>query len=121
MLDGGGDDLALALKPGHAFEHRVVGLGGAAGENDLLGTARKKCRHLAPGRGHRLFGLKAQGIVAAGVAEFPFQKGAHGLEYFRDDGGGGVVVEVDHGIYNFHFCYKMVGILEATRYNSNTL
>ena len=53
-----------------ALERQVIGLGGAAGEDDLLvGRADQGC-HLLAGLLHRLLGLPAEAVIAAGgVAE----------------------------------------------------
>ncbi len=89
--------LPAAVMGGHALEHGIVGFGGAAGEDDLLGGAAQQGRDLLPGLAHRLPGLEPQGIVATGIAEFTFQIRPHGPENLRGHGGGGVVVQIDHG------------------------
>ena len=80
----------------HALEDGVVGFGGAAGEDDLRRGATQQGRDLLAGLLHRVPGRQPQGIIAAGIAEFGFEKRPHGPEDLRGHGGGGVVIEIDH-------------------------
>src|SRR5260370_31219425 len=84
--DGGADD---------AEDGVVVGLGAAAGEENLLGPGAEEGRDLFAGGLDGGAGLLTEGVDGGGVAEFAGKIGKHGVEHFWLDGGGGVVIEVD--------------------------
>ena len=98
MLDRGGDDVvALVLvELDHALDGEVVGLGGAAGEDDLLRLGVDQAGDpLAPRLG-RLLRLPAVAVAPAGrVTEGLGEIGHHRLEHPRIERGRGVVVHVD--------------------------
>ena len=93
-----GDDV-VALGPvelDHALERQVVRLGGAAGEDDLLGLGADERRHLGARLLDRRLGLPAERMVARrGVPEVLPQVGQHRLQHARVERGGGVVIHVD--------------------------
>jgi hypothetical protein len=63
-----GDDVvaALAVHLGDALDGQVVALGGAGGEDDLLGGGADQPRNLLARRFHGLLRLPSKGVVAAG-------------------------------------------------------
>ena len=75
---------------------RLLRLGGAGGEDDLLGGGADELGDLLAGLLDGLLGLPAEGVVAAGgVAELGAEVGHHGFEDARVHRRGGVVVHVD--------------------------
>ncbi len=97
-----GDDVvaALAVHLGDALDGEVVGLGGAGGEDDLLGGGADQFGDLLAGFLDGLFGFPAEGVVAAGgVAEDAGEVRHHGLEHARVERRGRVVVHVDRQLH----------------------
>ncbi len=98
VLGGGGDDVvaAIAQRVGDAFERQVVGLGRAAGEDDLPGRCADEVGDLGPRRVHRLLRVPAVGVLAArGIAEVLGEKRQHRLEHARVNRRRRVIVQVD--------------------------
>jgi hypothetical protein len=115
-----GDDViaALAVHFGDAFEGQVIALGGAAGEDDLLGRGADEPRNLLARGFDGLLRLPSEGVVAAGrVAELGGEVGHHRLQNPRVQRSGGVVVHIDRQVYALrHFylagkCVHIVSIL----------
>jgi hypothetical protein len=73
----------------------IVGFRAAAGEDDFLGARSDQCSDGLASGFHRCAGPLSEGMDGSGIAELGRQIGQHGVEDFRLDGGGGVVVEVD--------------------------
>ena len=82
-----GDDVvaALAVHLGDALDGEVVALGGAGGEDDLLGGGADELGDLLAGDLDRLLRLPAELVVAAGgVAELAGEVRHHRLQHARD-------------------------------------
>jgi hypothetical protein len=97
MLGGLSDDVVAAATAGqrHPVDGQGVGLGAAAGEDDLAGGAIEQVGQALAGRHHRLAGSVGVGVGAGGVAEVGLQVGQGRRHHGRVDRGGGVVVQVD--------------------------
>ena len=93
-----GDDVvaALAVHLGDALDGEVVALGGAGGEDDLLGGGADEFGDLLAGDFDGLLGLPAKLVVAAGgVAELAGEVRHHGFEHAGIERGGGVVIHIE--------------------------
>src|SRR5947207_1222247 len=94
MLDGTGNDVTGRIA-GQAKEGEVVRLGGAAGEDDLIGLSAEQGGGSLAGVLQGLASAAADTMSAGGIAEGVGEIGAHRLP----DGGqrrrGGVVVEIN--------------------------
>jgi hypothetical protein len=93
-----GDDVvaALLVHLGNTLDGEVGALGGAGGEDDLLGGATDEAGDLFAGLLDTLLGFPAEGVVArGGVAEDAGEVGHHGFEHARVERRGGVIVHVD--------------------------
>src|SRR5215471_1270848 len=75
----------------------VVGFRPAAGEDDFLRASADERRDLFTSRFHSGPGALAGGVDGGSVSELTGQIGEHGLQNFRLDGSGGVVIEVNAG------------------------
>ena len=115
-----GDDVvaALAVHLGDAFEGQVVALGGARGEDDLLGRGADQPRNLLARRFDALLGLPTKAMVAAGrIAELGCKVRHHRLQNPRIERGGGVVIHINRQLkacWRFHRsgnCAHCVSIL----------
>jgi hypothetical protein len=98
VLNGLGDDVValFAVHLRDALNHQVVGLGCAAGENDLFGRGVNERSNLLARRFHRFFASPAKGVVAAcGVAEFLREVRQHRFEHAWIDRGSRVIVHVN--------------------------
>ena len=73
---------------------RVVGLGSAAGEDDLLRLSLNQRGDFFTGAFDVTMNLGAKGVGAGGVAPELTQKRHHRIHNLRGDSSGGVVVEV---------------------------
>lgn len=97
MLHLGGHDMPL---PGVSCERGMDGgvaaLGVATGENDFAQVSADQLRHLFPRRFNHGLQLGSEPGSARRIAPLLAETGPHGLEYRRQHGRGGVVVEVDH-------------------------
>jgi len=97
MLNRGNDEMISLVAMGQAIalEGEVVGLGAAAGEEDLVGVATEQGGDL----GARLLdgapALLAVPVGAGGVAEGGDNERQHGGGDLGVDGCGGVVIEID--------------------------
>ncbi len=97
MLDAGGDDVALAgvgLERGG--NRGVVALGGARGEDDIPRRRADQFGHLFARRLDHPFELGTEFVTARRIAPLRGEVGHHGVQHFRQNGRGGVMVEVDH-------------------------
>ena len=104
MLDGRGDDVVARGAKGHraALDCRVVGLGAAAGEYDLVGAAFQRLRHDVPRILQRLPGALPNGVDAGRIAEGFLQVRHHGLQRLRPQGRGRGVVQIDIALARVH-------------------
>jgi len=95
VLDGRGDHVTAAARFHDAGERPVVGLGAAAGEDDLVGEDAEARRDLGARRLDHLLRHAAAAMAGRRVPPALAQRWQHRL----DDAGvhrrGGVVVEVD--------------------------
>ena len=108
VLKGAGDEVLLVLAglgEGRALHGPVVGLGAAAGEEDLGGGSVDGLCHLCAAGVHELFGFVADAVMAAGVAAGTAQCFDHDGQHFRRAGRGGGVVQIDHFLHIFHRNY----------------
>ena len=111
VLGGLGDDVIalFAVHLGDALDGKVVALGGAGGEDDLLRRRADQLRNLLARLLHRLLGHPSKLVIAAGrVAEVLGEVGQHRLHHARIDARGGVVVHVDGQLHilGYH-CSKL--------------
>src|SRR5262249_58370461 len=93
-----GDDVValLAVDRGNALECQVVALGGAGGEDDLLGAGADEGRDLLAGRLDGFLRVPAEAVIAARrVAVVLGEEGQHRLDDARITAGRGVVVQVN--------------------------
>ena len=96
-----GDEVAalVLVAVRHAFEGQVVGLGGAAGPDDVARLGADQCGHLAARLLDGLFGFPAPGVAArGGIAKVLAQPGQHGLDHPRIDGRGGAVIQINRSL-----------------------
>ena len=108
VLECAGDEVLLVLAclgKGRALHGPVVGLGAAAGEEDLGGGSVDGLCHLCTAGVHELFGFVADAVMAAGVAAGTAQCFDHDGQHFRRAGRGGGVVQIDHFLHIFHRNY----------------
>ena len=97
-----GDDVValLAVHLGHALDGQVVALGGAGGEDDLLGAGADQLGNLLARLFHRLLGHPAELVVAAGgIAEVLAEVRQHRFQHPRIHRRGGVVIHVDRQLH----------------------
>ena len=73
----------------------VVGLGAAAGEENLSRSGANQRGNLFAGGFDGSARPLAEGMDGRGIAKLRREIGKHGVEHFGLDGGGGVVIEVD--------------------------
>src|SRR5258707_10241534 len=84
------------LATGHQTENsQIVGLCAAAGENNLRRTRIQQCGNAGPGSFDGRASVLSVMVNGRRVAEFFKIKRPHCLKHFREDGSGGVVVEVN--------------------------
>ena len=97
VLDGRSDDVvaAVTVGSGDSLDGVVVGLGAAAGEDEIVFRAAEHTGNLLAGAVDSLTSGETEGVAAGGVAEEPVHVGQHGLGDGGVDGSGGVVVQVD--------------------------
>ena len=97
MLHRRGDHMiATAPVGGHrALDGVVVGLGAAAGENELVAVAFEQFGHLPACRVDTVIGIASEQVAAGRVAKVFVNVGQHCLGYPRIDWSGGVVVQVN--------------------------
>jgi hypothetical protein len=82
---------------GDALDGEVVGLGGAAGEDDIAKPAADKGRNLLARRLNGFCRLPSERVVFAGrVPEMLGEERQHGIHDARIDGRRRVRIEVDH-------------------------
>ena len=91
--------LAFAfVKMRRAFDGEVVGLGGAAGEDDFFRVGVNQCGDVGAGLVNSFFGHPAEAVaVGSGVAESFGEIGNHFFGNAFVNGGGGGVVEINGG------------------------
>ena len=97
MFDRRGDDVVATVTVGfrNSLDGVVVGLGAAAGEDEIVFRATEHTGNLLAGAVDSLTSGETEGVAAGGVAEEPVHVGQHGLGDGGVDGSGGVVVQVD--------------------------
>ena len=111
VLEGGGDDVALALartQGGGGADGHVVGLGAAGGEVNFPGLAAQVGGDPLTGIFQSLLGLLAEGVQAAGVAVNFGEVGHHRVQCRLGNTGGGGVVSVNSHSFTLHFS-RLVG------------
>ena len=97
VLGGRGDDVVafFGIHLGHAFDGEVVGLGGAAGEDDFAGRGADEVGDLFAGFVYGLLGHPAELVIAAGgVAEVFGEVGQHRVENAGVHARGRVIIEI---------------------------
>ena len=93
----------VRIRPGHAFQRRVDGLGGAAGKDDLARLGAQAFGHGLPRLLDGLLGGPPKRMAfAGGVAVMLGEKRHHLPQHPLVDGRGGVVVEVDGQLHRRH-------------------
>ena len=93
-----GDDVvaALAVHLRNALDGEVVALGGAGGEDDLLGGGADELGDLCARGFNGLFGLPAKAVIAAGrIAKLACEIRHHRFQHAGVERRGGVIVHVD--------------------------
>src|SRR5262249_49377876 len=97
-----GDQLPARFT-GQAEEGQVVGFGGTAGKEHFLRIRPEECGRAFTGIFQSLARTSAGPVGAGGIAVGFAKEGPHGLPDGREDGGGGVVIEVDarHGLRRY--------------------
>ena len=103
MLKHAGDNVALALCPqpsGGGTDRPVVGLGTAAGKEDLPRFTAQSLRNLLPGKLYIPLGMASQGVNAGGVAVLPGQVGQHCLQHRLGHLSGGGIVRIDDSLFH---------------------
>lgn len=105
VLERAGDQVLLALTSlgeGRTLDGPVVGLGTAAGEEDLSRSRIDGLGDLCTAGVHELFCFVADAVMAAGIAACSAQSLGHHSQYFGRTGSGGSVVQIDNLFRNFH-------------------
>ena len=105
VLKGAGNQVLLVLAglgEGSALHGPVVGLRAAAGEEDLRRRRVDGLCHLGAAGVHKLFGLIANAVMAAGVAAGTAQGLGHHCQHLRGTGSRGGIVEINHFLHSFH-------------------
>ena len=96
---------------------QIVRFGGAAGEHDLLGGRADQVRDLLAGFLHRLFGLPAKAVIAAGgVAEDLHEIRLHRLKHARIHRRRRVIVHVNRQFHCVFLHHVYVGV-DSKPYN----
>ena len=97
MLDGAGDNVLVRGGRGarHAENGEIVGLGAAAGEDDLRRGGVDERGHLAARGFQALLGGLSEMVDAGRVTIHLSEARHHRLEDLRIDRCGGVVIEVE--------------------------
>ena len=97
MLDLRGDDsAAFRVRGRRAADRSVVTSGGARGEEDLVGPAAEMTGDRRARRAERLLYLFGRFVEGTRIKILRFQIRTHGVDDFRRDSGGGVVIDIDH-------------------------
>src|SRR5260370_5387164 len=97
MFDGAGNHMLFTAtgRFDDPEDRVIVGLGAAAGEDDLLRAGADEGGNLFAGSFDRTAGTLPGSVDRSGVSEFRGKIGQHRVEHFRLDGRGGVKIEVD--------------------------
>ena len=98
VLEGGGDDVLLALAltdPRRGDDGLVVGLAAAGGECDLPEAAPQTVRHTPPRVGQRLRCPLPYGVQAGGIAVYVLKIRCHGRQSLVAHPCGGRVICID--------------------------
>ena len=98
VLEGGGDDVILALSladPRRRDDGLVVGLAAAGGERDLLKAAPETVRYPPPCVRQRLRGLLAHGVQAGGISVKLLEIGRHSRHGLVAHPRGGRIICID--------------------------
>ena len=98
VFDGAGDDVpgrGPAARAHHAQHRHVIGLGAAAGEDDLGRRGVDQRRQLPPGGLQPLLGGLPEMVDAGSVTIHLTETRHHGVQDLGRDGSGGVVVEIE--------------------------
>ena len=105
VLESTGDEVLFILAclgKGSALHRPVVGLGAAAGEEDLGGGSIDGLCHLCAAGIHKFLCLIADAVMAAGVAAGTAERLHHYLQYLRCTGCGGSIIYINHFFCVFH-------------------
>ena len=99
VLHSGGDDMAAypAVLPTGGGDGPVVCLCAAGGEKQRLGVAANRLGDDGAPGAHPALHLQAHGILGTGIAELLGEHLIHGVRHFTGYGGGGGVIQIDHG------------------------
>ena len=96
MLGGADEHGARLQRAGHALDGQIVGLGAAAGENDLGRLGPRQGGYLLTGAVDGAATQASQTIQGRGIAVEPAEVRRHGLADAVVERSGGVVIKVDH-------------------------
>ena len=105
VLESAGDEVLLVLAglgEGSALHGPVVGLGAAAGKEELRRTCIDGLCHLRTAGVHEFLGLVAHTVMAAGVAAGTAERLHHYLQHLRCTGCGGSIIYINHFFCVFH-------------------
>ena len=99
MLRGHRHQMLLCILPmasGKSENRKIAAFGSPRGENDLVRLGSQQGGEQIPGIVNRPAGTPAGAMDAGGVADKIPQPGKHGLSCRGAEGGGGIVIEVNH-------------------------
>ena len=116
MLDGRADDMLSGVDK--AENCQVVAFGAAAGKHDFRGAASQQSRHRLARALHRRPRLLSVMMDGRRVAKMLPEVSLHGLKDLGQDGGGGVIVEINamHKLSILRFmCEAGHGAIEGCR------
>src|SRR5450830_1861776 len=102
MLDRADDKMAFCgtKGSGNTEQGQVVGFGRAARKHHLMDARSDQRRDMLSGLSDSLRGQAPEGVRGRGVPKIVAQKRQHGIDHFRCDGCGGVVVKVNGGSHD---------------------
>ena len=105
MLKSAGDEVLFVLAclgEGGALYGPVVGLGAAAGKEELSRTCIDGLCHLRTTGVHEFLSLIAHTVMAAGVAAGTAQGFDHQFQCLGSTGSGGSIIQINHFFHVFH-------------------
>ena len=105
MLKSAGDEVLFVLAclgEGGALYRPVVGLGAAAGKEELSRTCIDGLCHLRTAGVHEFLCLIADAVMAAGVAAGTAQGFDHHFQCLGSTGSGGSIIQINHFFHVFH-------------------